>query len=210
MSSVLDRDELSASPLADLHVLANEFGVDGFRRLRKADLVEAIIARQSGEAPAADADPEVEAEAEAVASEGDEEAGADGADDEAADDAPRQRRRRGGRTRARTRSDDAVDRETAPAARAEAPAAEAPATEDGERTVQGVVELLANGSGFVRLNHPEVSDDDVYVSAAQVKRCELVSGDAVSGPVRPPRRSERHASLVRVETINGRPADEVS
>src|SRR3712207_3069968 len=76
--------------------------------------------------------------------------------------------------------------------------------------IEGVVELLANGSGFVRLNHPDVSDDDVYVSAAQVKRCELVSGDAVSGPARAPRRSERHPSLVRVATINGRPADEVA
>ena len=36
-----------------------------------------------------------------------------------------------------------------------------------------------------------------------MRRCELVAGDRVSGPVRPPRRSERFASLVRVETING-------
>jgi transcription termination factor Rho len=51
MPSVLDRDELTASPLADLHLIANELGLDGFRRLRKADLVEALIARQAGEAP---------------------------------------------------------------------------------------------------------------------------------------------------------------
>ena len=69
-----------------------------------------------------------------------------------------------------------------------------------------MVELLANGSGFVRVNPPEPSDDDVYISAAQVKRCELVSGDRITGPRRPPRRSERFASLVRVDTINGRPA----
>jgi hypothetical protein len=55
-----------------------------------------------------------------------------------------------------------------------------------------------------------VGDDDVYVSAAQIKRCELVSGDRISGPVRSPRRSERHPSLVRVTTINGRSADEVA
>ncbi len=49
MSAVLDRSELEQSPLADLHVLANELGVDGFRRLRKAELIDAIVARQSGE-----------------------------------------------------------------------------------------------------------------------------------------------------------------
>ena len=86
--------------------------------------------------------------------------------------------------------------------------ADKPAVEDKE--VEGVIELLGNGSAFVRLSPPETTDEDVYVSAAQVKRCELVSGDKVSGPMRPPRRSERFPSLVRVDTINGKPADEVS
>ena len=94
MSSVLDRDALDKSPLADLHLIADELGVDGFRRLRKAELVDAIIARQSGEeastpvdedssaveeapkprrrsrakaAPVTDPDVETEAEAEAHA-----------------------------------------------------------------------------------------------------------------------------------------------
>src|SRR3954469_2784584 len=48
MPPVLDRSALEQSPLADLHLLANELGVDGFRRLRKPDLVDAIIQRQSG------------------------------------------------------------------------------------------------------------------------------------------------------------------
>ncbi len=67
-----------------------------------------------------------------------------------------------------------------------------------------------NGSAFVRVDPPEPSDDDVYISAAQVKRCELVSGDRISGPRRAPRRSERFASLVRIDTINGRPASEIA
>ena len=37
-----------------------------------------------------------------------------------------------------------------------------------------------------------------------------MSGDRVAGPVRRPRRSERYPSLVRVDTINGKPADEVA
>ena len=73
-----------------------------------------------------------------------------------------------------------------------------------------MVELVPNGSGFVRIKPGEQSDDDVYISAAQVKRCELLSGDKVTGPRRPPRRSERFASMVRIDTINGRPAEEVA
>ena len=73
-----------------------------------------------------------------------------------------------------------------------------------------MVELLANGSGFLRVDPPEPSDDDVYVSAAQVKRCELISGDRVAGPKRAPRRSERFASLVRIDRVNDRPAVELA
>src|SRR3954469_492338 len=49
MSSVLDRAALAESPLADLHLLANELGVDGSRRLRKLDLIDAILAKQAGD-----------------------------------------------------------------------------------------------------------------------------------------------------------------
>ena len=48
MSSVLDRPGLEKSPLADLHLLASELGVENFRRLRKADLIDALLDRQGG------------------------------------------------------------------------------------------------------------------------------------------------------------------
>jgi transcription termination factor Rho len=191
MSTVLDRDALEQSPLADLHLIANELGVDGFRRLRKPDLIDAIIARQSGaEAPAVEADEEEEPKprrARRAKPEVEE-----GTTDEEAEARPR-RGRRGGRGRGKGREEE-------PTA---APEAE-------ERVAEGVVELLGNGSAFIRMSPPETTDDDVYVSAAQVKRCELVSGDRIAGPIRSPRRSERFPSLVRVDTINGRPAEEVA
>jgi transcription termination factor Rho len=123
------------------------------------------------------------------------------------DEGPKRSRRgrRGGRGR---RRDENGDSDTALVDRDE-PAAE-PVERGDEKVVEGAVELLANGSGFLRLSPPEPTDDDVYISAAQVKRCELVTGDRIAGPVRAPRRSERFPSLVRVDTINGRPADEVA
>ncbi|HEY6691449.1 MAG TPA: Rho termination factor N-terminal domain-containing protein [Solirubrobacteraceae bacterium] len=185
MSSVLDRAELEQSPLADLHLLANELGVDGFRRLRREDLIDAIVARQTGEAIEEAPDDAVDAV-------------------DATDAAPKPRRgRRGGRGRGRRGAGEegATDED----------AGDEPEREEREdQVVEGVVELLANGSGFIRLAPPDPTDDDVYISAAQVKRCELVSGDRISGPLRAPRRSERFPSLVRVDTINGRPADEVA
>ena len=205
MSSVLDRPGLEKSPLADLHLLASELGVENFRRLRKADLIDALLDRQSGIDTGAD-DVETEAEAEAPEAEA----------PEAEEPKGRPRRgRRGGRSRARRDTDEDagrdVEEEETPRARSRDRDRDRDGDEGGEdKLAEGVVELLANGSGFVRLAPPEPTDDDVYISAAQVKRCELVSGDRISGPVRSPRRSERFPSLVRVDTINGRPADEVA
>ncbi len=254
--SVLDHSALEASPLADLHTIASELSIDGYRRLRRADLIAAILDKQGGtESAAAEPDEHPNAEpqrkraprarrsprseagepdavpvSESVASESvpseaapsqtaprrraqrsDTEAEAAAApetgeesedrDDPEPSTARRRRGRRGGRGRS-ARDEGETERGDSE-------------TEDlaeggGEELVQGVVELLANGSGFVRVEPPDPSDQDVYISSAQVKRCELVSGDSVAGPKRAPRRSERFASLIRVETINGRPASELA
>jgi transcription termination factor Rho len=192
--SVLTRSSLEGSPLADLHELASELELDGFRRLRKADLVDRILEVHGGDTSPAP-EPEAEAEAEPEA---------------AVEEKPKRTR---SRSRRAPRDSDSADEKPAD----EKPADEKPADEKRARApradeadVEGTVELLGNGSGFVRVNPPDASDDDVYISAAQIRRCELVAGDKVSGPVRRPRRSERYPSLVRVDTINGKAADEVA
>ena len=43
--AVLERSELQASPLADLHAIADQLGLDGYRRLRKPELIDAILAK---------------------------------------------------------------------------------------------------------------------------------------------------------------------
>jgi transcription termination factor Rho len=224
--SVLSRSALESSPLADLHAIASELGIDGFRRLRKAELIDRIVAHQGGD-DGADAD----ADGDATLAE-------DVVDEAAAELEARPRRRRGGRGRGtRAAAETAEEEAEADEAEAEAEVEEElvkvedegdederpprrsrggrgrggrDRDDEPDQVVEGVVELLTNGSGFLRLSPPEPSDDDVYISAAQVRRCELVSGDRVSGPARRPRRSERYPSLVRVDTINGKPAEEVA
>ena len=200
--SVLNRSDLEASPLADLHALATDLGVDGFRRLRKAELITLLLEHTGSEDPGPTA-PEAEAP-------DGEEADGDGPEgrDAPEDAAPRRRRSRGRRGGRRGPAAEEGSAERAEEPKRET-GREAKASEE-ESVVEGTVELLGNGSGFLRVSPPDPSDEDVYISAAQVRRCELVSGDRVAGPVRPPRRSERYPSLVRVDTINGVPADEVA
>lgn len=105
----------------------------------------------------------------------------------------RRRGRRGGRGRGgRERLSDDGPREQ----RSEAPASDDDETEE----VTGILEITRQRHGFLSI---EGSDDDVYVSASQVRRCELNDGDEVTGPVRAPRRGERHRALVRVNLVNG-------
>jgi transcription termination factor Rho len=66
----------------------------------------------------------------------------------------------------------------------------------------GVLEIMNEGIGFLRHNY-RIGPEDVYVSQAQLRRYELRSGDMVIGHVRPPRESERHYGLLKVEYVNG-------
>jgi transcription termination factor Rho len=206
--SIISPADLEASPLADLHALASALGIDGFRRLRKDDLVDAILARQGASVPArarpaarrGRAAPTAPEEDETTASE------EDAAPREGSDERParssRPRRRRG-------RSREPGEDSPAPAdSDRDRDRGRAEPEHVADRVAEGVVELLVNGSGFLRVNANEVSDDDVYISAAQARRCELVTGDRISGPVRAARRSERHPSLIRIDTINGVAAEQ--
>ncbi len=67
----------------------------------------------------------------------------------------------------------------------------------------GVLEIMSEGIGFLRSARYSISEDDVYVSQAQLRRYEMRSGDLVIGHVRPPRESERHWGLIKVESVNG-------
>ena len=66
----------------------------------------------------------------------------------------------------------------------------------------GILEIMPEGIGFLRPNY-QISPEDVYVSQAQLRRYDLRNGDLVVGVVRPPRESERHYGLLKVESVNG-------
>ena len=50
--AVLERTELEQSPLADLHAIASELGVEGFRRLRREELIALLAGDAADESPA--------------------------------------------------------------------------------------------------------------------------------------------------------------
>lgn len=76
------------------------------------------------------------------------------------------------------------------------------ANEEGEEVRGGILEVMPEGIGFLRQNY-KLGKDDIYVSQAQIRRYNLRSGDLVIGFARPPRESEHHFGMVKVDFING-------
>jgi transcription termination factor Rho len=69
---------------------------------------------------------------------------------------------------------------------------------------EGVLQVLQDGYGFLR--HPDYNylpgPDDIYISPSQIKRFGLVTGDTVSGQVRPPKEDENYFALIKVLAVN--------
>jgi len=87
---------------------------------------------------------------------------------------------------------------------------QAEAEKEGIELRGGILEIMGEGIGFLRAANYRISDQDVYVSQAQLRRHSLRSGDLVIGNVRPPRESERHYGLLKVETVNGLTPEEAA
>ncbi|MFZ5610430.1 MAG: transcription termination factor Rho [Pseudomonadota bacterium] len=78
------------------------------------------------------------------------------------------------------------------------------AEKDIEISGGGVIEVLADGFGFLRA--PEANylpgPDDIYVSPSQIRRFGLRTGDTVDGQIRAPKDGERYFALLKVNKIN--------
>ena len=82
---------------------------------------------------------------------------------------------------------------------------------EGILQATGVLEVLKEGYGFLR--SPDFNylpgPDDIYVSPSQIKRFGLRTGHQVFGEIRPPKQKERFYALLKLETVNDFPPDNV-
>ena len=88
---------------------------------------------------------------------------------------------------------------------------EAEAKNDGVLYSRGILEVMADGYGFLR--SPDFNylpgPDDIYVSPSQIKRFGLRTGHQVAGKIRPPKAKERFYALLKVDMVNEKPPDDV-
>ncbi|MEJ8307286.1 transcription termination factor Rho [Saccharibacillus sacchari] len=79
----------------------------------------------------------------------------------------------------------------------------AQAEKSGLMFMQGVLEVLPEGYGFLRPINYLPSTEDIYISASQIRKFDLRSGDLVSGKCRAPKENERYFGLLQVNAVNG-------
>ena len=81
---------------------------------------------------------------------------------------------------------------------------------DSGITEMGILEVLADGYGFLRKNNYLPGTGDLYISPSQIRRFGLKTGDAVSGNLRIPKENEKFSALLYVKTVNDEKPDSVT
>ena len=193
------RAQLQSKSIDELRQIADAVGIetDG---LQKSKLITALVdAGQVAEAsPTEDVElPQATPRVERVSPDGETQADpgeSDGSRPESRQVRDYDDRQGGARNRNRRRRGGGRDEEFIP--------------EEDLETREGLLDILPEGYGFLRVTGYLAGEKDVYVSANQVRKSRLRKGDIVSGPIRPPRSKEKFPAVVRIDKVNGMTSDE--
>jgi len=78
---------------------------------------------------------------------------------------------------------------------------------ESDDPVEGVLEVLPDGYGFLRSDNYLSGPKDVYVSPSQIRRFNLKTGDKIKGKGRIPKEGEKFQALLYVQSVNGDPPE---
>jgi transcription termination factor Rho len=182
------RAELQGKSLEDLRTIASSVGVetDG---LQKAKLIAAILGSEKFELSEDPAPVELPSAEKKSESNGDR-------SDNRSDNRSRSNQGGSGQGGSRKRNRKRGGREHEP-------------IDESELEIrEGLLDILPEGYGFLRVGGYLPGEQDVYVPANQIRKNGLRKGDLIEGPVRPPRSQEKFAALVRVIKNNGMDPEE--
>ncbi|MEA2015963.1 MAG: transcription termination factor Rho [Actinomycetota bacterium] len=179
----LSREFLDNKVLSDLKVIARQLNIQGISKLKKEELVEKILKEVSDNGMESVKLPQEEKTIEKKP-EGEEKTGFKEKEKRKPED---KEISRGGSVKER--------RERKHGKRAE--------FDLYKERMKGILDILADGYGFLRTGGYLSGSNDIYVSQSQIRRFRLRQGDEVYGQVRPPKDSEKYNALLRIEKVNG-------
>ena len=200
-------ESLAASVLKDL---AKHRGIKGVSGMKKAEVVEAMLRQDEIDAANAAAEAAKAAAAEnEVASESAATAEPEGkSQDTAAGGENRPARKPGLHKRSSVRVNSAEEQTSEVSA--DTPADKTANTsaepdhkpEDDLNDACGILEVMADGFGFIRSDNYMPGDNDVYVSPSQIRRFNLKTGDIIKGKTKRNNPNDKFVALVYIQTIN--------
>ena len=255
MWKTMDEATLKSKKVADLREIAKTFGLEGYAKMKKAELIAALMSDGDEKETEAKAEKETEAEAKkSKAAKSKKDSATKAAKDEAADDAaevavedaheeapeeeaaeepeakateePEKKRGRKGKRQGRGRvgrsyssdrgysdegqedddrageAEERTDREDRGSGSERSERTDSQSN-DGKFETEGILDLADDGFGFLRFNNFLTSEQDIYVSPAQIRRFRLKTGDKVKGICRPASQGNKFGALLYVLTVNG-------
>ena len=76
-------------------------------------------------------------------------------------------------------------------------------TNEDDQIVEGILEVLPDGYGFLRGENYLSTPNDIYISPVQIRRFKLDTGDKIKGISRQPKEGEKFPALIFVGEVNG-------
>lgn len=74
---------------------------------------------------------------------------------------------------------------------------------DSGNVGEGILEVMADGYGFLRMDNYLPGTKDIYVAPSQIRRFNLKTGDRVTGKIRIPKENEKFSALLFLTAVNG-------
>lgn len=215
----MDLEDLKKKKIGDLRYIGKMLGLKSMTKLSKQELIEAIIHSEQQkekeetktELPAPAAEPQTEPQTEIQAE-----------NKEPAANGRNKRGRRGGASKRSQKTETASEQNPAEGTQTDStekqkqatqpetqahPAKEEPKAPDNTEEAEGLLEILSEGYGFLRVGKYLSGSKDIYVPPTLIRKFALKTGDQIKGRSKAQRENDKYQALCFINTINGDPID---
>ena len=208
----MTREQYESLPLAELKGIAKTRGMKGTSTLKKSDLITRMlekdeeVSRQEQIAQTEKYQKERQERYEQRQEQREQRERAERTERTERTERPTryERPERNERYEQRTYERPSYDRSAAPQTQTTVqPQQEQSTNLDSGQVANGILEVLADGYGFIRSDNYLPGENDIYINPALIRRYNLKTGDILCGNIKVRSQTEKFAALLYLKTVNG-------